>query len=151
MTSPNTGMNLNQLEQCDWGDPPADATGLIERCYQYRRIPLCELADEHLRTLILQNISLPHLIPLAIAILDDNPLAAGDLNPGALLGTVLNADSKYWVAHPAERARVTAIVERADSARDSLDESDRATVDAELAQSRDIFQRAEYFAKHGRA
>jgi hypothetical protein len=151
MKRPSEYLCLNQLEKCDWGDAPDDATGLIQRCHDYRRIPLRNLTAEHLRTLILQNIGLPFLVPLAIRILEKNPLADVSLYPGVLLETVLGADSEYWVAHPAERGQVRAITEHAYSLRETLDPFDCKTLDREVARARDIFERAEYFAKHGRS
>ena len=43
-----------------------------------------------------QQISLPYLVPRAIAMLEANPLTEGDFNPGDLLYAVLRVDRTYW-------------------------------------------------------
>lgn len=87
---------LDDLDHPAWGDPPADATPLIEKCYALRRKPLDEFTVENLRLMIGQGIGLDHLVPLALERLKENPLAEGDMYPGDLLTAVLSAPVEFW-------------------------------------------------------
>jgi len=100
------------LEDLDgaWGDPPAGATRLVATAHKLRQLPLSAFQEEDLRLLIGQNIGLPHLVPLALKHLRNNPLAAGDLYEGALLKAVLSADPTFWITHDELADQVQAIV-----------------------------------------
>ncbi|WP_204007841.1 contact-dependent growth inhibition system immunity protein [Virgisporangium aurantiacum] len=52
--------------------------------------------------------AVPILLPLAVDMLVDNPLAEGDFYPGDLLVTVLGLPSSTWVTLPGNRWRLTA-------------------------------------------
>ena len=101
--------------------------------------------------LIGQNIGLEYLIPLALERLADEPLAEGDYYPGDLWARVLRADSCFWADHPGERQTLSLVVTAAISLLPTLDPVDRDCAQKDLAEANDIFQRAEYFAKYGRA
>ncbi|WHT21687.1 contact-dependent growth inhibition system immunity protein [Crossiella sp. CA-258035] len=103
-------MNLTELERDDWGPPPPEASHLITRCHQLRRVPLDRLTPADLRLLIGQHIGLPHLVPLALARLRADPLLEADFYPGDLLCAVLGAGAEFWAGHPGWRAEVTALV-----------------------------------------
>jgi hypothetical protein len=66
---------------------------------------------EELRLLIGRQQSLRRYVPLAIEILEVNPLAEGDYYPGDLLHAVLGVDGNYWHAHRDQWERVGEIVE----------------------------------------
>lgn len=66
---------------------------------------------EELRLLISRQQSLRRYVPLAIDILEQNPLAEGAYYPGDLLHAVLNVDVNYWHAHRDQWERMTEIVE----------------------------------------
>ena len=55
-----------------------------------RRKPLRDLTDEELRLAISQKMGLRFLMPLAVERLEADPLVAGDMYEGALLGVVLS-------------------------------------------------------------
>ncbi|WP_158299862.1 contact-dependent growth inhibition system immunity protein [Glycomyces paridis] len=84
---------LEDLEGDDWGDSPAGATTLVSKVHALRRVPLGSLTVEHLRMLIGQRVGLDHLLPIALKVLRADPLAAGDMSPGALLRSALHAVS----------------------------------------------------------
>jgi hypothetical protein len=142
--------SLQQLEGQDWGEPTYDSHLVIE-CHRLRRIPLCEFNAENLRIMIGQQVGLPYLIPLALELLNDDPFIAGNYYEGDLLAAVLRADSPFWIASPALRAKAARIAQQAFHLLPSLDETDRQTAQGALTDANDIFQRAEYFAQHGRA
>jgi hypothetical protein len=67
---------------------------------------------EDLRIMIGQQIALPHLLPRALALLEADPLAEGDLFPGDLLANVLRIDGQYWRENDEQRHRLRDIVGR---------------------------------------
>lgn len=142
--------SLQQLEGQDWGEPTYDSH-LVTECHRLRRIPIREFTAENLRIMIGQQIGLPYLIPLALELLRGDPFTAGDFYEGDLLAAVLRADSRFWIASPELRAEAARIAQQALSLLPSLDETDRQTAQDALTDAQDIFQRAEYFAQHGRA
>jgi hypothetical protein len=141
---------LQQLEGSDWGDPTYDSH-LVTECHRLRRVPLREFTVEKLRIMIGQQIGLQYLIPVALELLRDDPFTAGDLYDGDLLAAVLRADSRFWIASPDLRAEAARIAQQALSWFSTLDETDRETARESFTDAYDIFQRAEYFAQHGRA
>ncbi len=140
---------LQELEGKDWGEPNF-ASHLVTECHRLRRVPLCELTTEDLRIMIGQQIGLEYLIPLAIERLRDDPLAEGDFCPGDLLQNVLRADSRFLVDHLDYRRAIADIVARAFASLQSLEESERESTEKVLKDAQDIFEKADYFAKHGR-
>jgi hypothetical protein len=104
---------LDDLDPPAWGTPPPHPTSLVARCHELRRTPVAEYDAEALRMLIGQQIALPVLVPRALAVLAENPLAEGDFYPGDLLSSVIAVDREYWAAHPAQRDAAVAIARRA--------------------------------------
>tara|TARA_B100000780_G_C21109305_1_gene448174 strand:+ start:912 stop:1292 length:381 start_codon:yes stop_codon:yes gene_type:complete len=92
-------MTLEKLENDYWAEPTHESR-LIKTCHQLRKKPLKEFEIEDLRILIGQNISLPHLIPIAIDRLKDNILVEGDYYEGDLLNAVLTSDKDFWKQEP---------------------------------------------------
>ena len=99
---------LEQLEGCVW--PAADYESyLVSTVHRLRKKPLAEFTVEDLRIMIGQGIGLPYLIPLAVAVLEREPLAEGDFYPGDLLSSVIGAVS--WLeGQPALAQRVASAV-----------------------------------------
>ncbi|WP_136658755.1 contact-dependent growth inhibition system immunity protein [Nitratireductor sp. XY-223] len=79
---------LEELEGDDWGEAE-DGSPLVQTCHALRRKPLDQFSTEDLRVMIGQDIGLYHLLPRAIDVLRENPLASGDLYEGDLLVSVL--------------------------------------------------------------
>jgi len=150
MSDFDSSKSLQELEGKDWGGPAHDSH-LVTECHRLRRVPLHQFTPENLRIMIGQQIGLPYLIPLALELLRKDPFTAGDFYQGDLLAAVLRADSSFWVASPALRAEAGRIAQQALSLLPSLDETDRKTAQDSLTDAYDIFQKAEYFAQHGRA
>ncbi|WP_164848641.1 contact-dependent growth inhibition system immunity protein [Paenibacillus sp. DCT19] len=89
---------LEELEGESWGEPSFNSR-LVIRVHELRKQPLNEFSHEDLRLLILQQISLEFLLPLAFERLIMNPLASGDLYIGDLFCSVLQVDQEYWEDH----------------------------------------------------
>jgi hypothetical protein len=102
-------LTLEQLEDCRWGNPPADATRLIETVYRLRHKPVGTMDIEDLRVILLQQESLDVLVPIALNHLEQSPLAEGDFYPGDLLTAVLKVPQTYWQRHPDQRRRASAV------------------------------------------
>jgi CDI immunity proteins len=92
-------LSLEQIEQDFWDDVPADASRLIRTAHELRRKPVHALTAEDLRLLISQETGVEALVPRAIALLGQDPLAEGDFYPGDLLVAVMKLPSAYWDAH----------------------------------------------------
>ena len=60
-----------------------------------------------------QQLSLEHLMPIALELLEKDPLAEGDFHPGDLLCNVVKADAGYYIANPQQRATVKSLLDRA--------------------------------------
>ncbi|WP_214105000.1 contact-dependent growth inhibition system immunity protein [Acrocarpospora catenulata] len=88
--------SLEELDRDRWPVPPADATRLVAAVYALRRRPIGALTVEDLRLLIGQDVGLPHLLPLALEVLRDNPMAEGDMYEGDLLSAVVTRAPAAW-------------------------------------------------------
>ena len=58
-----------------------------------------------------QEIGVPILLPLAVAVLLREPLAEGDLYPGDLLGSVLRLPDSAWSNLHVQRQRLAGVLE----------------------------------------
>ncbi|WP_308310983.1 contact-dependent growth inhibition system immunity protein [Streptomyces sp. GbtcB6] len=113
MTQPlNRGRSLEELEHDYWPAPSADATRLVATTHALRRRPISELAVEEMRLLIRQEVGLPHLLPLALEVLRDNPMAEGDMYAGDLLSAVLSRNPVVWAEFPELRQELRGIVSK---------------------------------------
>ena len=81
---------------------------------ELRRKPLAEFTVENLRLMLGQQIAVPILLPLALNVLETDPLAEGDLYPGDLLGSVLRLPADTWVSMPSQRERLSDVVAAVD-------------------------------------
>lgn len=101
---------LEELENQNWGEPEF-GSHLVTTCHHLRRKSLSQFTPEDLRLMIGQKISLSYLLPLALEVLGENPLAGGDLYKGALLQNALGVNPEFWQAHPELRDEINAIVQ----------------------------------------
>jgi hypothetical protein len=101
--------SIEQLENDYWQET-GFPTGLVERCFRYRKIPVSELTPEQLRTLIGQQIGLKYLVPLALKVLEQNLLTEADLYEGDLLASVLDVDASFWKEYPAIKLEVQQLI-----------------------------------------
>jgi hypothetical protein len=105
------GKTLDQLEGAVWGEPTFDSY-LVTTCHRLRTKPIDEFSVEDLRIMIGQQIGLQHLVPLAVAMLEREPLAEGDQYTGDLIASVIGAVG--WLqANPEWLGRVIGVAERA--------------------------------------
>jgi hypothetical protein len=117
---------LNELE----GTAPAPAfdSYLVSTIHRLRSKPLGQFMVEDLRICIGQGVGLRWLLPRAVAVLQEAPLAEGDFYPGDLLMAVLAVSSGAWAQHPGLRAQV------GEAAREAVKQMrQRAEADSALA------------------
>ncbi len=65
-----------------------------------RRRPIGKLTVEDMRLLIGQNVGLSYLLPLALEVLRDDPMAEGDMYEGDLLSAVVTRSPAVWNEWP---------------------------------------------------
>ena len=82
------GATLEELEGEVW-DEPAHESHLVTTCHRLRKLPIDQFSTEDLRIMIGQNFGLEHLLPIAMNVLRQQPLAAGDFYEGDLLRAVI--------------------------------------------------------------
>jgi hypothetical protein len=123
--------SLQQLEGANWGSPDFNSN-LVRTCHRLRQIPVQELTVEDLRILIGQEIGLSFLLPLAIEVLVEDPLAAGDHYPGDLLCAVLRVPSATWANNVELRESLGQVIANAQTALDRAPDNDDQRLRAEL-------------------
>ncbi|MGW5210674.1 contact-dependent growth inhibition system immunity protein [Streptomyces sp. NPDC004051] len=102
--------SLEELERDRRPAPPAGASRLVVTAHALRRRPIGELTVEDMRLLIGQNVGLAHLLPLALEVLRDDPMAEGDMYEGDLLSAVLTRKPAVWSDLPEARRELGVIV-----------------------------------------
>ena len=111
MKSLDRGKSIEQLEREFWPPLKEYPTRLVERCHLLRKVPVGELSTEDLRLLIGQNIGTVHLMPLAIEILREDPLAEGAFYLGDLLKSALGVPESYWDNHSDQKTEILRLAE----------------------------------------
>ena len=111
------GKSLNDLEGP--APPPKHDSYLAGTCHDLRSKPIDEFGIEDLRIMIGQSIGLKHLLPVALAQLEENPFAEGDFYPGDLLAAVLGVPRSFLVRSPSIRKRILGVIETAEEALNS--------------------------------
>src|ERR1051325_10945584 len=89
---------LDQLEGRGLGEPEFGSS-LMEKAHKLFKQPLSAFTVEDLRLMIGQGLGLPFLVPLAIEVLERDPLASGDYHAGDLLLAVLRVSTNFWKEH----------------------------------------------------
>jgi hypothetical protein len=106
---------IEELEGVRWrdpGPPGPESTYLVRRCHELRRTPLETFTVEDLRIMLGQQIAVPILLPMALAVLREDPLAEGNYYPGDLLLAVLRLPDDVWRDREEDHAFLTAASDR---------------------------------------
>ncbi|MGX1488242.1 hypothetical protein RKD41_000501 [Streptomyces tendae] len=106
----NRDLSLEELEGRRWSVPAGGETRLMATVRELRRKPIGGLTVEDMRLLIGQDVGLAYLLPLAMEVLRDTPLAEGDMYEGDLLAAVLTRSAEVWRDFPELRCEVREIV-----------------------------------------
>ena len=88
-------------------------SGLIQSMHRVWAIPLKQLTLGDLRLVIGQKRGLPYLIPLALAHLEQHPLAEATYYHGDLLRMVAQVDVAFWRQHPHLQRQLQVALDRA--------------------------------------
>lgn len=120
--------SLEQLENDIWPEPDVHTT-LIDTCHRLRRIPIDALSAGDVRMLLGQRIGVRHLVPVAIQLLNADPMLEATFYPGDLLTAVLRADANYYRGFPKLRNQLISIASRARRSISELEELPRSLQD----------------------
>ncbi|GGW50065.1 contact-dependent growth inhibition system immunity protein [Streptomyces xantholiticus] len=101
---------LDELDPPRWTPPAPDATHLVRKVHELRRVRLGELGPADLRTLISQQVALPYVLPLAVRLLLEEPLLDAYFYEGDLLLAAVNAPASAWALLPDPGARLRAVI-----------------------------------------
>lgn len=93
--------------------PPSFRSGLIDRCERLLLTPLIQFEPGDFRVMLGQQFYPETLVPLALLLLEDQPLIDGDLYEGDLLSAVVHQKAEFWKAQPELRNRVEVVIARA--------------------------------------
>lgn len=102
---------LDDLDPPRWAVPAAEATPLVRRVGELRRVPLSRLRPEDLRTLISQRVALPYVLPLAVRLLLEEPLLDAYFYEGDLLLAAVEAPASAWAVLPDLAAQLRGVLE----------------------------------------
>ncbi|OEJ28566.1 hypothetical protein BGM19_03860 [Streptomyces agglomeratus] len=102
--------SLDELDPPRWTPPDADATHLVRKVHELRRVPLSELGPADLRTLLSQQVALPYVLPLAVSLLLDEPLLDAYFHEGDMLLAAVSAPASAWALLPDLGARLRAVI-----------------------------------------
>ena len=92
-------LSLTDLEQHDWGEP-SFGSYVVTQCHALRKKHLMDLSHEEIRLAFGQQIGLPYLIPLAFAVLREDPLIGVTFYDGDLFQVVMSVEAGFWSQNP---------------------------------------------------
>jgi hypothetical protein len=127
-------LTIEDLEQ-----EVAPATDWSPSLLRLRTKPIDELTHEEMRLAIVNKWALPHLIPLALDILENAPATGYGLGPRTLLEGVLGAAPSFCAVHPDWWARAKRILRREVDANMKLPPAEFSALAA--AQYADLWER----------
>ncbi len=90
----------------------SSVTGLVYNVLSLRKKLLKDYSIDDLRLCISQNEGLPYLIPIAIPIIEKNPLVGEFPFPGALLLALLRSNKLFWDEHSDYKERIVNIFDK---------------------------------------
>ena len=87
--------SIEELENDYWGETEFSSY-VSETCHSARKKPIAKLSHEEIRLMTGQKIGLKYLLPIAISILEKNPLIEVTFFKGDLLKQLLRLDIAEW-------------------------------------------------------
>ncbi|KRE33487.1 contact-dependent growth inhibition system immunity protein [Paenibacillus sp. Soil522] len=110
---------LEEIEEVVWGEPQM-SSNLVLTAHALRKKPLKDFTAGDLRLMIGQQLSLEHLVPIALDVLGADPFVCGNSYRGDLLEHVLKIPSSFWESNTALYYRLDEIVTDAQSTIESV-------------------------------
>ncbi|WP_328764976.1 MULTISPECIES: contact-dependent growth inhibition system immunity protein [unclassified Streptomyces] len=101
---------LDELDTPAWPPTPPDASRLVAKVHALRRKRLDELTPADLNTLVGQDVALPYVLPLAVALLLREPLLDAYYYPGDLLLNVVTRPQAAWTPLPDQAGALAAVL-----------------------------------------
>lgn len=101
--------SLEELENSFWEHNDFDSY-VVQTVQAARKKPLRELSNEEIRVLTGQRVGLKYILPLAVAILKNDPLAEIRFFEGDLLECVLRLSPADWKDNPDELRELETII-----------------------------------------
>ena len=92
----NKSRTLEQLEAHRWPKPPSDSSPMVSRCHALRKVPLEKLSAGDCRVLLTQGIGTRFILPIALEIVEADPLVEGDYYTGDLLTALLRLSAEEF-------------------------------------------------------
>lgn len=93
--------SIEELENCIWGEAELD-TYVIQTTLVARKKAISQLTHEEIRVLISQKVGLKYVLPIAVAILNNNPLEEVRHYEGDLLSVCLKLSFEDWSDNQSE-------------------------------------------------
>ena len=132
--------SISELLGKEWPPLGSNASHFHKRIHEAVTKPLDSLSAADLMVLISQDIGLAFVMPLALPVVERDPLIEVEHFKGDLLEVMLRASSDFYLNHPEIRGRMDKIVDRVAAALDKLDfidfDTDRGGEDDALASCR---------------
>ncbi len=110
----NQSRTLEQLEADRWPEPPPDSSPMVSRCHTLRKLPLEKLSAGDCRVLLTQGIGTRFVLPIALEIVEADPLVEGDYYTGDLLTALLRLSAEEFSGDTEAIRRLMAAAQRAD-------------------------------------
>lgn len=101
--------SIEELENEYWEDSSFDSY-VVQTSQRARKKPLSALSKEEIRLLIGQKIGLRYLIPMALSVIAENPLAEITYFEGDLLLQLLRLSEEDWEQNRADLECFRAII-----------------------------------------
>lgn len=93
--------SIEELEN-DFLGEPAFGSYTVTACHRARQKPLSELSAEDIRLLLGQKIGLKYILPLAMELIEKEPLREVTFFEGDMLCQLLRLDEVHWRDNEAE-------------------------------------------------
>lgn len=103
--------SIENLEKDNWGPVPEDESSIVIRLMKLRKTPLEQFVLDDIRFMLIQEIGLFYLLPMAIEILEKDLLAEGNYYPGDLLNAVMKLKPENWKPYKAYWLKIDTLLQ----------------------------------------
>jgi hypothetical protein len=106
----DTNKSIEQIHDLPT-ESPSFGSGLVDSALRFVKKPLRELKPSEIRLLISQQIGLTSLVPIAVHLLEENPLLETEYYPGDLLRAVVTIERAFWASNEELHRKVLSVLE----------------------------------------